>query len=164
MCSVYLQWDFLLSTLLTTHHPCSDRAMLLLTNEKSKKESKLHNHQLLRPICVGRPENTGASASSRACCHKALMLLDVTAAVRTSPTTPDRWSPQPMGSWSYCLDSFALSTRAKGQSLNHTVHAQPRLELIPTFQRVQVRCKLAQKHTRFLPPAKLKNWPKSPGT
>lgn len=87
MCSVYPQWDFLLSTLLTTHHPCSDRAMLLLRNEKRKKESKLHNHQLLRPICVGRPENTGASASSRACCHKALMLLDVTAALRTSPAT-----------------------------------------------------------------------------
>lgn len=54
MSSVYPQWDFLLSTLVTAHHPCKHRdpcyAAFKEQQKKGTKESKLHNHQLLKPI------------------------------------------------------------------------------------------------------------------
>lgn len=73
MCSVYPQWDFLLATLLTTRHACSDRAMLLLRNEKRKEESKLHSHQLLRLICfedqrAQAPQHHHARATMKCYC------------------------------------------------------------------------------------------------
>lgn len=38
MRSVYPQWDFLLPTLVTTHHPCNDRALCHVAFKEWKKE------------------------------------------------------------------------------------------------------------------------------